>query len=80
MHQRLDHAPECRCVLCRRIAAEAVPIIDKDRALLAHAWATWVSTEDGEVDALMSGRNGSPGSPRWVALQAIAIARRSAEP
>lgn len=80
MHGRLDHDPACRCPLCRRIAATVVPILPRDRAVLADVWATYVSTEDGEVDALIAGRDGSPGSPRWVALQAIAIARMSTEP
>ncbi len=71
----LDHDRSCSCSICRRVRVESVPITARDRAILADVWAMWRSTTDGEVDALLAGRDGSPGSPRWIALQAIAIAR-----
>lgn len=73
----LDHAPSCICALCRHIRAAALPIQQIDRELFAEEWEYWISSTDGEAAKLRAGNDGNPGSPRWVALQAIARARIS---
>jgi hypothetical protein len=53
----------------------SVEITQADRNALADEWAMWISQGDGEVQKLKAGGNGAIGSPRWVALQAIARTR-----
>lgn len=68
----IDHSASCSCLVCQRSA----DITQADRDLLADLWARWCSARDGEAVSLRSGSNGAIGSPRWVALKAIAAARR----
>ena len=74
----MAHDASCDCDLCRHVRQKALPIVQTDRDALADAWAEWRSAEDGEVLGLRQGVDGSPGSTRWVALQAIAATRLGA--
>lgn len=74
----IDHAFNCACAVCRPSAFGGIDVEQGDRDLLADAWAKWRGASDGEVNKLRGGQNGAPGSPRWVALQAIASMRVAA--
>lgn len=74
----MAHDPACTCTMCVHVRAEALAVEQSDCDALADAWAKWVSASDGEAAALRQGNHGSPGSPRWTALQAIAQARLQA--
>ena len=76
----IAHAPGCVCAVCRDIARRGVAIEQADREMLAAEWDEWISATDGESRKLRAGENGSPGSPRWAALQAIAATRQLYSP
>ncbi len=74
----LTHDPGCACAICRHNRLHSLVTIQDDRDRLADAWDFWISSRDGESTKLRAGMDGAPGSPRWVALQAIASARIAA--
>ncbi len=74
----LIHDPSCTCVICGDLRGLSIPMIQDDREHLAKAWDFWISSRDGESAKLRAGQDGNVGSPRWVALQAIAAARVAA--
>lgn len=71
----MAHVPTCSCAICVDVRARSVSIEQTDRLLLAAEWEKWISGTDGEAAKLRAGQDGSIGSPRWVALQAIARTR-----
>jgi hypothetical protein len=75
----MAHDDRCDCAFCREVRMFAVRPEDVDRVHLANEWERWRGLDDGEVRKLRAGENGNPGSPRWIALQAIARARMAAE-
>jgi hypothetical protein len=71
----IAHDTTCTCQLCGQVRRNAVPTTQADRDIYAAEWERWISASDGEAAKLRAGQDGAPGSPRWVALQAIARAR-----
>lgn len=71
----IDHDDACRCAVCRDLRARVVDVMIEDCNLLASMWEQWRSASDGEAAKLRRGEQGAVGSPRWIALQAIAHAR-----
>lgn len=54
-------------------------VTQDDRDRLAFEWERWRGDGDGEVAKLRAGADGMSGSPRWIALQAIARQREHAQ-
>lgn len=67
----MTHDDVCRCAQCR----DQFKVDQLDRDVLAIVWAHWRPEDTGEVNKLRAGENGSVGSPRFIALQAIAKTR-----